>query len=118
MSLISSAMESFHMMDKTTTLDEYGGIKVEYKEGAAIELAPEFDASTQARIAQQEGVNVRYSFFMKKKYNIKFPDVIKRDADGQIFRITSNGTDNKTPESAGLDLRKVEAEMWELPKDE
>ena len=118
MSLISSAMEGFHMMDKTTTLDEYGGIKVEYKEGAAIELAPEFDASTQARIAQQEGVNVRYSFFMKKKYNIKFPDVIKRDADGQIFRITSNGTDNKTPDSAGLDLRKVEAEMWELPKDE
>ena len=118
MSLISSAMEGFHMMDKTTTLDEYGGIKVEYKEGAGIELAPEFDASTQARIAQQEGVNVRYSFFMKKKYNIKFPDVIKRDADGQIFRITSNGTDNKTPDSAGLDLRKVEAEMWELPKDE
>lgn len=118
MSLINSAMEGFHMMDKTTTLDEYGGIKVEYKEGAAIELAPEFDASTQARIAQQEGVNVRYSFFMKKKYNIKFPDVIKRDADGQIFRITSNGTDNKTPDSAGLDLRKVEAEMWELPKDE
>ena len=118
MSLISSAMESFHMMDKTTTLDEYGGIKEEYKEGAKIELAPEFDASTQARIAQQEGVNVRYSFFMKKKYNIKFPDVIKRDADGQIFRITSNGKDNKTPDTAGLDLRKVEAEMWELPKDE
>ena len=118
MSLISSAMEGFHMMDKVTSLDEYGGVKTEYKEGAAIELAPEFDASTQARIAQQEGVNVRYSFFMKKAYNIKFPDVIKRDADGQIFRITSNGTDNKTPDSAGLNLRKVEAEMWELPKDE
>jgi hypothetical protein len=55
---------------------------------------------------------------MKKTLNLKFPDVIKRDSDGQIFRITSNGTDNKTPEAAGLNLRKVEAEMWELPKDE
>ena len=36
MSLISSAMESFHIMDKTTTLNEYGGVKTEYKEGAQV----------------------------------------------------------------------------------
>lgn len=118
MSLIYSTMESFHMMDKITSLDEYGGVKTEYKEGAQIELAPEFDASTQARIAQQEGVDVRYNFYMKKKYNLKALDVVKRDSDGQIFQITSNGKDNKTPSSAGLDLRMVEVKMWELPKDE
>lgn len=118
MSLIENAMEGFHMIDKVTSLDEYGGIKTEYKEGASIMVAPAFDSSTTARIAQAEGVNVRYSFYTKKNLNLKFPDIIERDSDGQIFRITSDGTDNKTPNTAGLDLRKVEAEKWELPIDE
>lgn len=118
MSLVESAMEKFYIIDKVTSLDEYGSVKTEYKEGASIMVAPSFDASTQARIAQQEGVNVRYSFYMKKNLNLKFPDIIKRSADGTYFRITSDGTDNKTPKTAGLDLRKVEAERWELPIDE
>lgn len=117
MSLIESAMEKFYIIDKVTSLDEYGSVKTEYKEGAEIYVAPSFDASTQARIAQQEGVSVRYSFYTKKTINLKFPDVIKRASDGQIFRITSDGTDNKTPDEAGLDLRKVEAEKWELPNE-
>lgn len=118
MSLIESAMEKFNIIDKVTSLDEYGSVKTEYRLGAEVMLAPEFNASTQARIAQQEGVNVRYSFFMPRSLNLKFPDIIKRTSDGTIFRILSDGTDNKTPEAAGLDLRKVEAEKWELPIDE
>lgn len=118
MSLLDATAEKFNIMDKVTSLDEYGSVKTEYKEGAEIIISPSFDASTEARIAQQEGVSVRYSFFTKKSINLKFPDVIKRASDGQIFRITSDGTDNKTPNGAGLDLRKVEAEKWELPIDE
>lgn len=118
MSLVSSAMEKSYIMDKTTTIDEYGGVKTSYKEGAEIMVAYSFDASTEARIASQQGITDRYALFTKKTINLKFPDVIKRASDGQIFRITSNGTDNKTPEAAGLDLRRVEAERWELPQDE
>jgi hypothetical protein len=46
---------------------------------------------------------------------LDFHDVIMRIADGKIFRITSDGDDNKTPKSATLDMRQVSAEEWSLP---
>lgn len=118
MSLVNSAMEKCNIMDKTTVPDGYGGVKAAYKEGAEIMVAFSFDSSTQARIAAQQGVNNRFTLFTKKTITLKYPDVIKRASDGKIFRVTSDGSDNKTPQGAGLDLRAVEAEQWELPADE
>ena len=118
MSLVNSAMEKSYMVDKTTTPDGYGGYKATYKESAEIMVAYALDDSTEARIAQQEGINNRYSLFTKKNVSLKFPDIVKRASDGKYFRITSDGADMKTPESAGLNLRKVEAEMLkELPNE-
>ena len=112
MSLVNSAMEKCFIMDKTTAPDGYGGVKTSYKEGAEIMAAFSFDSSTQARIAAQQGVNNRFTLFTKKAITLKSPDVIKRASDGKYFRITSDGSDNRTPAAAGLDLRAVEAEQW------
>ena len=118
MSLVNSAMEKCFIMDKTTVPDGYGGVKASYKEGAEIMAAFSFDSSTQARIAAQQGVANRFTLFTKKTITLKYPDVIKRASDGKIFRVTSDGSDNKTPASANLNLRAVEAEQWELPPNE
>lgn len=114
MSLIDNAMEKSYIMDKTTQPDGYGGIKTTYTEGAEILVAYSFDTSTQARIAQQEGISNRYTLTTRKSVVLKFPDIIKRDRDGKIFKVTSDGSDNSTPNGAGLDLRQVEAEEWSL----
>lgn len=114
MSLIDNAMEKSYIMDKTTQPDGYGGIKTTYTEGAEILVAYSFDTSTQARIAQQEGISNRYTLTTRKSVVLKFPDIIKRDRDGKIFKVTSDGSDNGTPNGAGLDLRQVEAEEWSL----
>ena len=118
MSLVEAAMESSHIMDKTTVLDEYGSVKTKWVPGAQIDVAYAFNSSMEARIAAQSGVKTRYTFLTKKAIILQFPDVIKRDRDGKTFRITSDGNDNKTPEMAGLDLRAVEAEEWEITDDE
>ena len=118
MSLIERAMETSHIMDKTTTLDEYGGVKTVYKQGAEIKVAYSFNSSTEARIAAQQGVNNRFTLMTKRAVLLRFQDVVRRDRDGKVFRITSDGDDNKTPETAGLNLRAVEAEEWEIPSDE
>lgn len=118
MSLISEAMEKAYIMDKTTTKDTYGSVKTIWKQGAEIMIAFSFDASTQARVAQQQEVNNRYTLLTKRSVILRFPDVVKRDSDGKYFRVTSDGDDNRTPKSAGLDLRAVEAEEWELSNDE
>lgn len=115
MSLISKAMETCHIIDKTTEPDGYGGVITSYTEGAEIMAAFSFNSSTEARVAAQQGTDNRYSIFTKKSILLRFPDIIKRDRDGKYFRITSDGDDKMTPPTAGLDLRAVEAEEWEKP---
>ncbi len=118
MSLVNKAMEKCYIMDKTSIPDGYGGVKIAYKEGAEIMVAFSFNSSTEARIASQQGINNRFTLYTKKTINLRFPDIIKRDRDGKLFRITSDGSDNRTPNAAGLDLRAVEAQEWEITQDE
>lgn len=113
MSLLSEAMESCHIMDKTTRPDSYGGVITEWTEGAEIKAAIVFDNSLQARVAEKQGVNDIYTIATEKNVVLRFHDIIKRDSDGKYFRATSNGDDNKTPRSAGLNMRVVTAELME-----
>lgn len=118
MSLVENAMEKTYIMDKTTTLDEYGSVKTVWRQGAEIQVAYSFDDSTEARIASQQKVKNRFTLLTKKAILLRFPDVVMRARDGKTFRITSDGDDNMTPETAALDLRAVEAEEWEITNDE
>lgn len=118
MSLVDNAMEKTIIVDKTTTLDEYGSVKTVWKEGAEIMAAFSFNSSTEARIAAQQGVVNRFTILTNKAVVLQFPDVVKRASDGKYFRITSDGKDNRTPKTAGLDLRAVEAEEWQITNDE
>ena len=118
MSLVENAMEKSYIIDKVTELDEYGSVITTYKDGAEIAVAYSFDTSTQARIAQQEGITNRYTLTTKKNIVLNFPDIIRRVSDNRYFKVTSKGTDNATPNSSGMSLRQVEAEEWSLPANE
>lgn len=118
MSLVDEAMEKSYIIDKVTTPDGYGGVKTTYKKGAEILVAYSFNTSTEARIASMQGTNNRFTLLTRKSVILRFPDIVQRDRDGKYFRITSDGDDNRTPASAGLDLRAVEAEEWEITQDE
>ena len=115
MSLVNAAMTPSHIMDKQTIPDGRGGVITVYVEGAPIDVAYSFDDSTESRIASQEGVDNRYTLSTKKSIVLQYHDVVKRDKDGKIFRVTSDGDDNETPATAALNLRQVEAEEWSLP---
>lgn len=118
MSLMDSAMEKSYIIDKVTTPDGYGGVTTTYKEGAEISVAYSFNTSTQARVAAAQGTDNRFTLFTKKSVILRFPDIVKRDSDGKYFQVTSDGDDNRTPASAGLDLRAVEAKEWEMTDNE
>ena len=95
--------------------DGQGGFTVEWVEGAEFQAHARLDNSIQAKIAEKQGVTSLYTITTNKKITLENNDIIKRQKDGKIFRITSNGDDNKTPDSAGLDMRQVSAELWVLP---
>ena len=115
MSLVNAAMTPSHIMDKQTIPDGRGGVITVYVEGAPIDVAYSFDDSTEARISTHEAVNKSYTLSTKKTIVLQYHDIVKRDKDGKIFRVTSDGDDNETPATAALNLRQVEAEEWSLP---
>lgn len=118
MSLLDSAMESCTMIDKTSVDDGLGGTKKVYVDGANFMCATTLNTSTEARLAEKQGVKSLYTATTRKNVNLQFHDVFRRNRDGKIFRVTSDGDDNKTPDSAILDMRVVTCEEWEIPGNE
>lgn len=117
MSLLSEAMEKCTMLLKSVTNDGYGGYITSWAEGAEFEAAIVFDTSIQARQAEALGVTSRYTVTTKKNMHLEYHDVFRRNSDSKIFRVTSDGDDKYTPNSASLDMRQVTAEEFSLPSN-
>ena len=112
MSLLSEAMEKCVILDKTTAPDGYGGRETSWKEGAEFSAAITFDTSIEARTAEKQGVHSLYTVTTEKSITLEYHEVFKRERDGKIFRVTSDGDDKFTPASAGLNMRQVTAEEY------
>jgi len=117
MSLLSEQMEKCVIVDKTTVPDGYGGVKTNWVDGAEIQAAVSFDTSMESRIGDAQGVTSRYTIVTQKSVILRYHDVIKRLRDDKVFRITSDGDDKFTPNSASLNMRVVTAEEWEIPNE-
>lgn len=119
MSLLSEAMEECVIIDKTTQPDGYGGIQTVWTEGAPFSCAIVFDSSIEAKRAEAEGVKSLYTVITDKSILLPYATIFRRVSDDRLFRVTSDGTDKKTPMSAGLDMRVVSAEQLKaLPNGE
>lgn len=114
MSLLSDAMENCTMIDKVTSNDGYGGFETAWQDGAQFTAAITFNSSMEARTAQAQGVSSLYTVVTPKTVTLMYHDVFRRESDGKILRVTSDGDDKKTPAAATLDMRCVTAEEWKL----
>lgn len=118
MSLLSESMETFVLMNKVRTDDGLGGFKTVWTPGPSFNAAATLDTSMEARRAEQEGVTSVYTITTSKTITLGYGDVVLRGSDNQLFRVTSNGKDKRTPASASLDMRVVSAEALDsLPGD-
>lgn len=116
MNLLEMAMEPCVMMDKVTATDDsYGGTTPSWVPGAEFLAAITYNSSIEAKTAQKQGVSDVYTISTRKNVTLEYHDVFKRLSDGKIFRVTTNGAENKTPDSATLNMRVVSAEAWSLP---
>ena len=114
MSLLDEAMTACNMMDKRTVSDGYGGFDTKWSLGAEFKAAIVLDTSMEARIGEKQGVTALYTITTTKALNLQYHDVFKRQSDGKLFRVTSDGDDKHTPNSATLNMRQVTAEEWIL----
>lgn len=118
MSLLLEAMEPCVMMDKVSRSDGRGGVIYEWTEGAEFQAAITYDTSMEARVGETLGVTSLYTVTTTKAVNLKYHDVFKLVSTGYVFRVTTDGDYNKTPQSAGLNMRNVQAEEWVLTGDD
>lgn len=114
MSLLDAAMERCVLMEKDRKPDGEGGFTEGWNAGAEFMAAITYDASLAASVAAAQGVKNRYTVTTRKNVVLDYNDVFKRVRDGKIFRVKTDGEDNKTPESASLNMRQVTAEEWAL----
>lgn len=118
MSLLDEAMEKCTMLDKSTQADGLGGYITVWTDGAEFNAAITFDTSMQARAADKQGVTSMYTVTTTKALNLQYHDAFRRERDGKIFRVTSDGDDKHTPASAMLNMRQVTAEEWSVTQNE
>ena len=112
--LLYKGFEDCAMMTKTKRIpDGEGGFTLAWEDGETFKAAFDFQTSTQAKVAEKQGVTGLWNILVKKATHLEFHNVFKRLSDGQVFRVTSKD-DKATPKSAGLDLRLISAEEWTL----
>ena len=114
MSLLTQAMEDVVLMEKKRVPDGEGGFTTDWAEGVQFKAAITFNSSLEAKVAEKQGVTSLYSVICPINAKLEYHDVIRRLRDGKIFRITSDGDDEITPDSATFQFAKVSAEEWTL----
>lgn len=114
MSLLQDAMTDCRMLNKVVVDDGYGGERTTWTNGSTFKAAITFDTSVEARVAESQGVTSLYTVTTPRTKVLEYHDVFRRLSDGKVFRVTSDGDDKFTPQSATLDMRQVTAEEFVL----
>lgn len=115
--LIEEWKEPCTLLEKRRDPDGEGGFLVHWVDGTTFDAAINFLSSTQAKIAEAQGVTSLYEVFAPKDIKLDYHDVFRRESDGQIFRITTHAGDVETPTSATFSFAKSSAERWALTND-
>lgn len=115
MSLIESMMENFAFMNHVREDDPYGGYLETWPEGATFQAAVIKNSTTQAQVAEKQGIDEIFTIVTKKTVMLDYHDVVKRKSDNAIFRVTSRAVDSAAPNESSIPIVKVSAERWVLP---
>lgn len=112
--LMNDFVEECTLIEKTRIPDGEGGWTTGWTDGMDFSAAITYDTTLQARVAESEGMKSTYTVTTEKGMTLDFHDVFRRKRDGQVFRVTSDGTDVQTPARASFQVSQVTAEEWTL----
>lgn len=108
MSLIDNCYVDFNYIAVSMMPDGEGGQIVKTTDGEKFKAVVREDSFKEIKKAEKSAKNVTYTITTNRNIRLKFNDLIKRECDGKIFRITSDS--QCTPKTSGLDMRQVTAE--------
>lgn len=114
MGIMSEFADDCTLIEKTRVSDGEGGWTVAWTDGVDFVAAIVLDNTINARVAEAEGMRAIYTVTTDSATPLEFHDVFRRNSDGQVFRVTSDGTDKMSPASATFKVAQVRAEEWSL----
>lgn len=117
MSLIENMMEDCVFLNRTRVDDGYGGYTEAWTNGPTFKATIIKNNSTEAVIAEKQGVSEIFTVVVYKGFALEYHDVFRRVTDGSVFRVTSLTKDSEAPEASTVKIAKVTAERWELPHE-
>ena len=115
MRLIESMMEKCAIMNHIREDDPYGSSTDTWSQGATFDAAVIKNSTTEATIAEKQGITEIFTVVTPKSFLLDYHDVFRRLSDGQIFRVTGNAKDSEAPAVSSVQIAKVTAEKWVLP---
>lgn len=111
MSLLDERKKECVKLLKTQTRDGYGGNNTVYTQSeVTFNAAIVLNTDNNKPIADKDTLVNTYFVFTDKNTGLCFNDYIQRKQDGKCFRIITDSIDRHTPNSAYLNIEKVEAE--------
>lgn len=115
MSLISEMMEPCKILNRIRQDDPYGSWTDVWTEGASFNATIIKNSTTEATVAERQGISEIYTVVTAKGFPLAYHDVFRRMKDNAVFRVTSESVDSEAPVRSSVKIEKVTAERWELP---
>jgi hypothetical protein len=112
--LLENWKEPCELLNQIRTPDGEGGFYNTWEVAGDFRAAVRLDSSTQAKIAEAQGVKNLYTIITDKDVKLEYHDVFRRKSSGETLRVTSESADNQTPDSSTIQVRMVSAEKWSL----
>lgn len=115
LSLLDSMMEKCKILNHVRQDDPYGSYTETWTEGATFEATIIKNTTTEAVVAEKQGIDEIFTIVTKRSFLLDYHDVFRRISDGQVFRVTSNAKDSEAPDASTVQIAKVSAEKWVIP---
>lgn len=100
-------------LEKTSTPDGQGGQTTSWKQSEPFEAAIVRDSETVSTVADR--AEPFSTFTVTTNTTLSFHEVIRRESDGLVVRVTSEAIE--TPGMASFEFVQYKAERWEVPND-
>lgn len=111
MGLLDVRAEGFHIMDKVTRPDGYGGTVATYQEGAPFRAIATQLQSQQLEVAYQDGQRRLYAIFYPPIVGLSKGTRVKRQADGLTFDVVADPDPQQTAPWSRIGLQRTTMEV-------
>ena len=118
MNLVERRKTRCVLMEEARTADGRGGEEVTWSDGETFEAAITHKSSRQEEPAEAADAREKVRVTTGRDVSLPYHAVFRRVTDGRVYRVTSNEPERETPAGAGLDMRRYDAEAYELPGGE